>query len=64
VNKIVEERERRVAGLSGGHEMKVRVGSLTKATWRDRIQERGHRVKSLICEEFQEAMGRVNRTQR
>jgi hypothetical protein len=47
-----------VAGLSGGHETKVRVGSSTKATWRDRIWEGG--IKSLICEEFHEAVGRVN----
>jgi hypothetical protein len=38
--------------------MKVRVGSLTKATWRDRTWEGG--IKSLICEEFREAMGGVN----
>jgi hypothetical protein len=36
----VEERGR-VAGLSGGHEMKDGVGSSTKATWRDRIWEGG-----------------------
>jgi hypothetical protein len=36
----VEERGRRVAGLSGGHETKVGVRSSTKATWRDRIQRR------------------------
>jgi hypothetical protein len=35
----VDERGRRVAGLSGGHEMKVSVGSSTKATCRDRILE-------------------------
>jgi hypothetical protein len=33
----VEERGRRVAGLSGRHKMKVSVGSSTKATRRDRI---------------------------
>jgi hypothetical protein len=37
----VEERGRRVSGLSGGHKTKVRVGSLTKATWRDRTWEGG-----------------------
>jgi hypothetical protein len=37
----VEERRRRVVGLSVGHEMKVRVGSSTKATWRDRTREGG-----------------------
>jgi hypothetical protein len=41
VNRGVEEKGRRVAGLNGGHETKVRVGSLTKATWRDRTQEEG-----------------------
>jgi hypothetical protein len=35
------KRGRSVAGLSGGKEMKVSVGSSTKATWRDRIRERG-----------------------
>jgi hypothetical protein len=49
-----------VAGLSGGHKMKVRVRSSTKATWRDRTWAGGHRVKSLICEEFREAIGRVD----
>jgi hypothetical protein len=41
VNWGVEERGRRVAGLSGGHETKVRLGSSTKATWRDKIWEGG-----------------------
>jgi hypothetical protein len=35
----VEERGRRVAGLSGGHKTKDRVEFATKATWRDRIWE-------------------------
>jgi hypothetical protein len=35
----VEERGRKVAGLSRGHKVKIRVGSSTKATWRDKIRE-------------------------
>jgi hypothetical protein len=43
-----------VAGLSGGHETKVSVGSSTKAIWKDRIRE-GAWGKKL-----QEAMRGVN----
>jgi hypothetical protein len=28
-----------VAGLNGGHKKRLRVGSLTKTTWRDKIWE-------------------------
>jgi hypothetical protein len=37
----VKERGRRVTGVSGEHEMKISVGSSTKSTWRERIQEGG-----------------------
>jgi hypothetical protein len=34
------------------------MGSSTKATWKDKICKEG--IKTLMCEEFQEAMGGAN----